>query len=152
MIRNVVGFAAGLIFGLGLAVSHMVNPKKVLDFLDFAGAWDPSLVLVMGAAVAVTFAAWRISLGRKAPMFAAMFHVPGRRDFLDRRLIGGALVFGAGWGMVGFCPGPAISSLAYLAPQSAVFVAALVAGSALARFLPSEPMEILGTPAPGTPG
>ena len=135
MIRNMIGFA--IVFGLGLAVSHMVNPGKVLDFLDFAGDWDPSLIIVMGVAVAVTFVAYRIAKGRSAPVFAELFRIPDKKAIMDPRLLGGSAVFGAGWGLVGYCPGPGISSLAYFAPQTVVFVIAVVAGSAAAGMIPT---------------
>ena len=137
MIRDMIGFATGIVFGLGLAVSHMVNPGKVLDFLDFAGDWDPSLIIVMGVAVAVTFVAYRIAKGRSAPVFAELFRIPDKKAIMDPRLLGGSAVFGAGWGLVGYCPGPGISSLAYLAPQTVVFVIAVVAGSAAAGMIPT---------------
>ena len=144
MIRNMIGFATGILFGLGLAVSHMVNPGKVLDFLDFAGDWDPSLIIVMGVAVAVTFVAYRIAKGRSAPVFAELFRIPDKlfripdkKAIMDPRLLGGSAVFGAGWGLVGYCPGPGISSLAYFAPQTVVFVIAVVAGSAAAGMIPT---------------
>jgi uncharacterized membrane protein YedE/YeeE len=137
MIRNMIGFATGIVFGLGLAVSHMVNPGKVLDFLDFAGDWDPSLIIVMGVAVAVTFVAYRIAKGRSAPVFAELFRIPDKKAIMDPRLLGGSAVFGAGWGLVGYCPGPGISSLAYFAPQTVVFVIAVVAGSAAAGMIPT---------------
>ena len=137
MIRNMIGFATGIVFGLGLAVSHMVNPGKVLDFLDFAGDWDPSLIIVMGVAVAVTFVAYRIAKGRSAPVFAELFRIPDKKAIMDPRLLGGSAVFGAGWGLVGYCPGPGISSLAYFAPQTVVFVIAVVAGSVAAGMIPT---------------
>ena len=137
MIRNMIGFATGIVFGLGLAVSHMVNPGKVLDFLDFAGDWDPSLIIVMGVAVAVIFVAYRIAKGRSAPVFAELFRIPDKKAIMDPRLLGGSAVFGAGWGLVGYCPGPGISSLAYFAPQTVVFVIAVVAGSAAAGMIPT---------------
>lgn len=94
----------GLVFGIGIAVSGMMNPAKVLNFFDIAGSWDPSLALVMGGAVSVTFLGYRLVLRRPAPVFAPAFSLPeGRR--IDARLIGGAAIFGIGWGIAGFCPG-----------------------------------------------
>ena len=142
MTRNLIAAVSGVLFGLGLGVSHMVNPQKVRDFLDVAGTGDPSLGLVMGGAVVVFFAAWRLRLGRAAPLFAPAFQISERTRVWDVRLIGGAATFGAGWGMVGFCPGPSISSLAYLLPQSLVFVAAMAAGSALAYWVPHKPAQV----------
>jgi uncharacterized membrane protein YedE/YeeE len=130
MIRNLAALGAGLLFGLGLAISEMVNPLKVKAFLDVAGAWDPSLVLVMGSAVAVSFVAFRVILRQPKPILATRFDLPTRRD-IDRKLIGGAAVFGVGWGIVGLCPGPALSALVYGDIESVLFVAAMIVGLAL---------------------
>ena len=123
-------FVAGALFGAGLAISQMVNPRKVTDFLDFFGRWDPSLALVMGGALVVTAITFRLILRRPHPLLDAEFHLPQARD-LDRQLIGGAALFGVGWGLAGFCPGPAVASLAYGLPASVVFVLAMIAGMAL---------------------
>jgi uncharacterized membrane protein YedE/YeeE len=123
---------AGILFGLGLAVSQMINPAKVLAFLDFAGRWDPSLALVMAGALGVTALGYRLALKRPAPLLAPRFEVPTLRE-IDRRLLAGAVLFGIGWGLVGFCPGPAIASLAYGVRESIIFVAAMLAGMALFR-------------------
>ncbi|TVR84575.1 MAG: YeeE/YedE family protein [Rhodospirillales bacterium] len=127
MMRVLAGLAAGLLFGAGLSVSAMINPAKVLNFLDIAGTWDPSLLLVMAGAVAVTFAGYRLVLRRDRPLLETSFAVPTRRD-LDPALIGGAALFGIGWGLGGYCPGPAISGLAYGAAETLAFVGAMVAG------------------------
>jgi len=129
MIRNIAALGAGGIFGLGLAISEMVNPLKVKAFLDVAGNRDPSLILVMGGAVVVTFVAFRFILRQPKPVLAARFDLPTRRD-LDRKLIGGAAVFGVGWGLVGLCPGPALSGLVYGNLESFIFVAAMLVGLA----------------------
>ena len=123
-------FVSGLLFGAGLTVSQMVNPEKVVGFLDFAGNWDPSLALVMAAALAVTALLYRWTLRRRAPLCAAEFHVPAARR-VDRRLIGGSALFGIGWGLAGFCPGPAIASLSYGMVEPALFVASMLFGMAL---------------------
>ena len=123
---------AGIVFGLGLAVSQMINPAKVLAFLDIAGRWDPSLALVMAGALAVTALGYRLALRRPAPLLAERFEVPTVRE-IDGRLLAGAVVFGIGWGLVGFCPGPAIASLAYGVKESIIFAAAMLAGMALFR-------------------
>jgi uncharacterized membrane protein YedE/YeeE len=124
----------GLIFGVGIAVSGMMNPAKVLNFFDIAGSWDPSLALVMGGAVSVTFLGYRLVLRRPAPVFARSFTLPeGRR--IDARLVAGAAIFGIGWGIAGFCPGGALPALGTLTPAVFIFVAALIAGMALARRL-----------------
>lgn len=123
---------SGALFGAGLYVSQMVDPFKVLRFLDFGaiptGGWDPSLAFVMGAALIVMFAAVRIGRRRQAPLFDTSFHEPEYRK-VDRRLVGGATLFGIGWGMAGICPGPAISLLAFLPANLWIFLAAMFAGS-----------------------
>ncbi|HTP63167.1 MAG TPA: DUF6691 family protein [Burkholderiales bacterium] len=115
---------AGFLFGLGLWVSGMANPRKVLGFLDVAGNWDASLMLVMAGAVAVTLAGFRLFRGK--------FEHP-LRQHIDARLVGGAAIFGIGWGMAGYCPGPALTALSTLSSESIVFVAAMVAGGLLHR-------------------
>ncbi len=130
--------ASGILFGLGLAVSHMVDPAKVLAFLDVAGDWDPSLALVLGGALAVTVIAFPQVLRRDRPLHAAGFSTPAVRA-IDRRLVAGAALFGVGWGLVGLCPGPAIASLAFGRLESVVFVVAMVAGMALSNAVPGRP-------------
>ena len=123
---------SGALFGAGLYVAQMVDPFKVLRFLDFtampSGGWDPSLAFVMGAALIVMFIAVRIGKGRQAPLFDTAFHEPEYRK-VDRRLIGGAVLFGIGWGMAGICPGPAISLIAFLPDNLWIFLVAMFAGS-----------------------
>ena len=121
---------AGIIFGLGLVVSQMTNPAKVISFLDVFGQWDTSLALVMGAALVVTAIGYRFVLKREAPVFADRFQVPTRTD-LDARLMIGAAMFGVGWGLVGLCPGPAIAGLAIGGTQILIFLGAMAAGMAL---------------------
>lgn len=135
MRRIVIAFVAGSIFGLGLTVSRMIDPAKVLGFLDIAGAWDPSLALVMAGALAVMAIAFRIVTGRSAPIVGQAFQIPTRRD-VDSRLVTGAVMFGVGWGLVGFCPGPAISGLALGRYEVIVFVLAMLAGMAAQRYGP----------------
>jgi uncharacterized membrane protein YedE/YeeE len=130
-------FASGLLFGLGLIVSQMVNPAKVLGFLDVFGDWDPSLAFVMGGAVAVSALGYRFARRRGAPVLAPRLEIPTRRD-LDPRLIGGAALFGIGWGLVGLCPGPALTALTFGPWQVVVFVAAMIAGMALFRIVPPD--------------
>jgi hypothetical protein len=125
-------FAAGLLFALGLGLGGMTQPSKVIGFLDVAGAWDPSLALVMVAALAVYAPAYRLITRRRAPLLAARFLVPTRRD-IDLALLVGAVLFGVGWGLVGFCPGPAIVALASGRPTAVTFVIAMVAGMAIHR-------------------
>ncbi len=125
--RALVGFASGLIFGVGLVVSGMADPAKVLNFLDLFGAWDPSLILVMGGAVVVTFVGYRLVWRNSVPVLMEQFDLPGT-SLIDRRLLAGALIFGIGWGIGGLCPGPAITGLTLLAPGTLVFVPAMVLG------------------------
>ena len=110
MMQPLVSLVAGVVFGLGLAVAEMTNPLKVLDFLDLAGNWDPSLAFVMGGAVLVTLVAFRFVLRRPVPLYGDRFHLPTLTQ-LDRKLLGGAALFGIGWGLCGVCPGPAIAGL-----------------------------------------
>ena len=116
-----------MLFGLGLAISGMVNPAKVLAFLDVAGAWDPTLAFVMGGALAVTTPAFRYVLKRRQPWFAPGFALPAKTD-LEPRLVAGAALFGIGWGMAGLCPGPAVTALVSGKPVVFAFVAAMLAG------------------------
>lgn len=122
----------GALFGAGLTVSEMVNPAKVIGFLDFAGDWDPTLGVVMAAALAVSAPGFAMARRRIAPFLGGAFRIPSRRD-VDVRLIGGAVVFGIGWGLAGFCPGPAIAALAAGLWPVFVFVAAMVTGIGLYR-------------------
>jgi uncharacterized membrane protein YedE/YeeE len=134
--RLLSAWAIGLIFGLGIALSGMANPAKVLNFFDIAGTWDPSLALVMGGALATTFLGYRLVFRRPAPVLDAGFHLPQARA-IDARLIGGSVVFGIGWGISGFCPGGALPALGTGAADVFAFVAALVAGLFIARALQS---------------
>jgi uncharacterized protein len=134
--RLIPAFLIGLIFGTGIALSGMANPAKVLNFFDLFGSWDPSLAFVMGGALLVTFFGYRIVLGRPAPAFDTRFHIPTARQ-IDARLIGGAAVFGIGWGIAGVCPGGALPALGTGRTEIFVFVAALIAGILIARALQS---------------
>jgi uncharacterized membrane protein YedE/YeeE len=129
--RNAYGFLSGLVFGLGLVISGMANPAKVLNFLDVAGAWDPSLILVMAGATAVTFIGYRLAWRLPAPVANPSFELPASTG-IDRSLVAGAAVFGVGWGIGGFCPGPAWTALALLAPGTLVFLPMMLAGLWLA--------------------
>ena len=131
MARMLVALLAGALFGVGLAVSGMMNPAKVIGFLDFAGDWDPTLAFVMGGALLVCVPAFRVVLRRQRPVLASSFALP-TKSALDARLLGGAALFGVGWGLSGFCPGPAVAALvpalaAGLAPVLAFF-AAMISG------------------------
>lgn len=123
-------FLVGLLFGLGLMLSGMTDPGKVLGFLDLAGAWDPSLALVMGGAIAVGVAAFAVAKKRTLTFLGGALYWPDA-GAVDKRLVLGSLVFGVGWGLAGFCPGPAVVSLAAGQPKAAAFVAAMLAGMAL---------------------
>ena len=118
----------GLLFGTGLAISGMVNPAKVLGFLDITGRWDPSLIFVMAGGVAVFAVGFRLATRRAGPLFAQKFEIPTRRD-IDPKLVAGAVLFGIGWGLAGLCPGPALTGLAFGFTKVYAFVAAMVAGS-----------------------
>ncbi|WP_112323402.1 YeeE/YedE family protein [Oceanibium sediminis] len=133
-------FAAlsGLIFGLGLIVSGMINPAKVLNFLDIAGQWDPSLAFVMAGAIAVTLPGYRLVHRRSGPMLHPMFHLPTRQD-LDRQLIGGSAIFGLGWGIAGLCPGPAMTALPLMEGGTMLFTTAMLIGIALASYQARAP-------------
>ncbi|HSV78516.1 MAG TPA: YeeE/YedE family protein [Ramlibacter sp.] len=124
-----LSFLAGLVFGLGLIVSGMANPAKVLGFLDLAGAWDPSLALVMAGAVAVGLPAFAIARRRASSVLGLPMQLPAR-GAISSRLVAGSLLFGIGWGLAGFCPGPAIVALGMGEVKAAVFVAAMLAGMA----------------------
>jgi uncharacterized protein len=134
MLRMLVALFSGTLFGLGLAISGMVDPAKVIGFLDIAGDWDPTLAFVMGGALLVTIPAFRLILNRPRPVLTDDFELPTKKD-VDTRLLGGAALFGVGWGLSGFCPGPAVTALASgLAPVFA-FVATMVAGMALYKWV-----------------
>ena len=134
MARLATALGAGLVFGLGLVISGMSNPAKVIGFLNVAGPWDPTLLLVMAGALAVTIPGFRLLKSRARPLFAERFEIPSRKD-LDARLISGAALFGLGWGIAGFCPGPAITALATARLDVIFFVAAMVAGAVAHRLL-----------------
>lgn len=132
--RLIIVYLIGLIFGVGISISGMANPAKVLNFFDLAGTWDPSLAFVMGGALLVTFFGYRVVLKRKAPIMGSGFQLPTRRDF-DLPLIGGSAFFGVGWGIAGFCPGGALPALGTGRSEVFVFVGALLAGILIAKAL-----------------
>lgn len=127
-------FLSGLIFGLGLLLAGMANPAKVLAFLDLAGSWDPSLALVMGGAIPVSAIGFYLTRHRAAPLFSQRFQVP-TNTALDKRLLLGALGFGVGWGLAGFCPGPALVALGSGNLKGIVFVAAMLSGMVIFEML-----------------
>jgi uncharacterized protein len=125
---------AGLIFGLGLVVSHMANPAKVVNFLDVFGAWDPSLIFVMATAIPVAALGFAFARRRARPALAPEFQLP-ERTAIDLPLIGGATLFGIGWGLVGFCPGPALVAIGFGRREAVLVVAAMIAGVALVELV-----------------
>ena len=125
---------AGLLFGTGLILSGMANPKKVQNFLDIFGSWDPSLAFVMGGAILVTAPGFWLVQKRTSPFFHDVFQLPARND-IDARLVTGAAIFGVGWGLGGLCPGPAVTSLLFFTPGVFIFVLAMLVGMILAKFI-----------------
>ncbi|MDP2601254.1 MAG: YeeE/YedE family protein [Deltaproteobacteria bacterium] len=128
----------GALFGFGLAVSEMIDPARVIGFLDVAGRWDPTLLFVMGGALAVTLPGFPLILRRARPLLAEFFAMP-TQSRLDGSLITGATIFGIGWGIAGFCPGPALAALASGSPGVAVFVVAMIAGQWAGSLLEQRP-------------
>ena len=148
MQRTLAAFGCGLIFGFGLLISGMMQPAKVLAFLDVFGAWDPSLLVVMAAALAVGSAGYALARRRVQPLFDTRSFWPTATQ-IDRPLVVGAVLFGAGWGLVGLCPGPALENLATLSPQVIVFVIAMALGM-LAQNFWNRRKASGGTPALAT--
>jgi uncharacterized membrane protein YedE/YeeE len=126
--RGLAALLCGLVFGLGLALAGMTSPQKVLAFLDVAGDWDPALLCVLGGAVVTAAIAFRFVLGRPRPMFDARFHLPDRPR-IDAPLVIGSVLFGIGWGIAGYCPGPAVALLAVPGnPELPLFLGGMLAG------------------------
>ena len=134
--KLIATYLIGLIFGVGILISGMANPAKVLNFFDVAGTWDPSLILVMGGALVTTFVGYKLVFGRAAPIFERDFSLPGVAR-IDAPLIGGSILFGVGWGIVGFCPGGGLPALGTGRWEVFAFTAALIAGIVLARAIQS---------------
>ena len=132
-----MALAAGLLFGIGLILSGMTDPGKVTGFLDLAGKWDPSLALVMAGAIAVSVIPFHLASRRSTALLGGPIRLPTRSD-IDRRLVLGSLVFGAGWGLAGYCPGPALASLLSGSAKPVIFVAAMVAGMLVFEWLESR--------------
>ncbi len=132
--RLIASYLIGLIFGVGIMISGMANPAKVLNFFDIAGSWDPSLAFVMGGALVATLVGYRVVLNRPSPFFDTGFHLPWRRD-IDLPLLAGSATFGVGWGIAGFCPGGAIPALGTGRVEVFLFMAALIAGILVAKAL-----------------
>ncbi len=137
VLRIFAALGCGCVFGLGLAISGMMNPAKVIGFLDVAGNWDPTLAFVMGGALLVTVPAYRLILGRRRPVLDGGFSLPTRTR-PDAPLLLGSALFGVGWGLVGFCPGPAVAAVVTGLPAVLGFVAAMFAGMALHTWISGE--------------
>jgi uncharacterized membrane protein YedE/YeeE len=133
VLRNLAALASGLVFGLGLSLAQMTNPDKVLNFLDISGRWDPSLLLVLGGAVAFASLGYWLVFRRVAPLWDTQFHLP-LQHAIDRPLLMGSALFGIGWGLAGYCPGPAIASLGIGNPEALWVVPSIVAGAAMQRW------------------
>ena len=135
--KHFFALLSGLVFGIGLLISGMANPAKVLNFLDAFGTWDPSLAFVMGGAIAVTAPGFALLFGtRLTPYFGSTFHLPTRND-LEAKLLTGAAIFGVGWGLGGFCPGPALTALPVAATGTLIFVPFMLVGMWIARHFPA---------------
>lgn len=134
MKKNAAAFVAGLLFAIGLALAGMTQPSKVIGFLDFFGDWDPSLAFVMVGAIGVHFVFLRFLLKRRSPLFAEAFRVPTRRD-LTPQLVGGAALFGIGWGLGGFCPGPGIASIGTFGAHALLFTGTMALGMLVHRWI-----------------
>lgn len=132
--QQLSALVSGLVFGIGMAISGMTSTERVQGFLDLAGAWDPTLAFVMGGGLIVTFIGYKFVLKNPSPIFADTFHLPTRTD-IDKALLIGAVLFGAGWGLVGYCPGPAIAGLSYAYPTTLLFVPTMLVGLLLARVI-----------------
>ena len=133
-------FIVGLIFGLGLILAGMTDPGKVIGFLDLFGAWDPSLAIVMGGAILVGLFAFALAKKRTTSLLGGALHVPKSND-IDKRLVTGSLIFGAGWGLAGFCPGPALVSLGAGEPKAAAFVIAMTLGMLVFAIFEGRPQK-----------
>ena len=142
LVRLVTTYLIGLLFGIGIMLSGMANPAKVLNFFDVAGTWDPSLIFVMGGALITTLIGYRFVLPRAdrpaVPLFDTRFHLPVNRA-IDIKLVGGSAVFGIGWGLAGFCPGGALPALGTGVPAVYIFTVAMIAGLLVARFVAQRP-------------
>jgi uncharacterized protein len=140
--KNFAALFCGMVFGLGIAVSGMANPAKVLNFFDIAGTWDPSLAFVMGGALVTAFIGYKIVFARRpAPVFEEEYSMPNKTQ-IDLPLIGGSALFGVGWGIAGFCPGGAIPAMGFGGVETLTFLAAMCVGIVGARWLKSPPASL----------
>jgi uncharacterized protein len=130
--RNIAALLTGTLFGIGLGVAQMIDPNKIRNFLDIAGTWDASLMFVLGAALVTSFFAFKLILKQNAPRFADVFALPAQQS-IDRSLLIGATLFGIGWGLAGYCPGPGFAALALGSWEPVIFIATMLAGFALYR-------------------
>lgn len=144
--KILAAYAVGLLFGVGIAISGMGNPAKVINFFDVFGNWDPSLMFVMGGALITTFIGYRLAWGKGTPLLEGAFQLPTKQD-IDARLVGGSAVFGIGWGISGFCPGGALPVLGTGRWEVFVFTGALIAGILAAKFLQSGGLRGAGATA-----
>lgn len=135
--KLIFALLTGLVFGVGISISGMMNPAKVFNFFDIAGVWDPSLAFVMGGAVIVTFTGYKLVWRRNAPLFGGRFHIP-TSGLIDARLVGGSAIFGVGWGIAGFCPGGAIPALGTGRWEVVLFLVAVTVGFCARRLLPAS--------------
>jgi uncharacterized membrane protein YedE/YeeE len=131
--KEAAALGAGLVFGVGLALAQMTDPRKVLGFLDVAGPWDPSLALVLGGAVGLSLVSFHFILRQPRPVLAERFDIPVSRRWLEPKLLIGSMLFGIGWGISGYCPGPALAQLAAPNAETWLFLPALIVGSLIAR-------------------
>ncbi|WP_374088587.1 DUF6691 family protein [Methylomicrobium lacus] len=127
MKTHLIALLSGILFGAGLALAHMVDPNKVLNFLDVTGHWDPSLLFVMVGALSVAMIAFKLILKRPAPLWSASFHLPPKTS-IDLKLIAGAAIFGIGWGMSGYCPGPSVTGLSLFSSESVIMIFTIYLG------------------------
>jgi len=127
MKTHLIALLSGILFGAGLALAHMIDPNKVLNFLDVTGHWDPSLLFVMIGALSVAMIAFKLILKRPAPLWSTSFHLPQKAS-IDLKLIAGAAIFGIGWGMSGYCPGPSVTGLSLLSSESVIMILSIYLG------------------------
>ncbi len=133
MYKNIFSLISGLFFGIGLTIGGMTNPAKVIAFLNITDNWDPSLIFVMGGAIAFVLPSFYLLKNNEKPYFSSSFQIPKSKN-IDKKLILGSSFFGIGWGMIGLCPGPAISSIAFFQPLSILFIISMISGFYLTKF------------------
>ena len=134
MYKNIFSLISGLFFGIGLTIGGMTNPAKVIAFLNITNNWDPSLIFVMGGAIVFVLPSFYLLKNKEKPFFATSFQIPKSKN-IDQKLILGPSMFGIGWGMIGLCPGPAISSIAFFQPLSILFIISMMSGFYLTKFI-----------------